>query len=104
MLRTELYFGMSRRDGSEISEDEWQAFVRDEITPRFPDGLTVLSARGQWRDASGSVHRESSRVLVLIHQRGAEADSNIERIRKIYCERFAQDSVMRIDSPVRASF
>ena len=104
MLRTELYFGMGRSDGSEISEDQWEAFVRDEITPRFPDGLTVLSARGQWRDAGGSIHRESSRVLVLLHERSAEADSNIERIRMIYCERFAQDSVLRIDSPVRVSF
>ena len=56
MLRTELYFGMGRSDGSEISQDQWEAFVRDEITPRFPGGLTVVSARGQWRDAGGLIH------------------------------------------------
>jgi hypothetical protein len=66
--------------------------------------LTVLFARGQWRDSGGTIRGEPSRVLVLIHERGSDVDSKIDRIRSIYCERFAQESVLRIDSPVRVSF
>ncbi len=45
-LRTELYFGLSMQqaDGrdAEISEQQWQAFLDTCVTPRFPDGLTVM--------------------------------------------------------------
>jgi len=37
-IRTTLYFGLSRPKGS-VSELEWQIFLRDEATKRFPDGL-----------------------------------------------------------------
>ena len=46
-IRTTLYFGLSRPKGS-VSELEWQVFLRDEVTRRFPDGLTVWQAEGQW--------------------------------------------------------
>src|SRR5688500_17329335 len=47
-LRTTLYFGLARPSGV-VSDANWQSFLRDEITPRFPDGLTVWEADGQWR-------------------------------------------------------
>ena len=45
-IRTTLYFGLSRPKGS-VSELDWQIFLRDEVTRRFPDGLTVWQAEGQ---------------------------------------------------------
>ena len=42
-----LYFGLAKGDGSLVSEAEWDAFLADTVTPRFPDGLTVYDARGQ---------------------------------------------------------
>jgi hypothetical protein len=47
-LRTTLYFGMTRPTGA-VSELEWQIFLRDEVTKRFPLGLTVWEAQGQWQ-------------------------------------------------------
>ena len=47
--RTELFFGTAKPDGTAVTEAEWTAFLADEITPRFPDGLTVLSGMGQWQ-------------------------------------------------------
>ena len=46
MARLELLFGSTRRQGAPISEEEWTAFLDAEVTPRFPNGLTVLS--GPW--------------------------------------------------------
>jgi hypothetical protein len=55
LARLELLFGSTRKDLTPIGEEEWAAFVAAEITPRFPDGLTILTGYGQWRDATGTI-------------------------------------------------
>src|SRR4029453_1369055 len=65
-LRTTLYFGRTRPKGS-VSELEWQMFLRDEVTQRFPEGLTVWEAEGQWRTGAGTIDHEQSKVLLLVH-------------------------------------
>lgn len=105
-IRSSLYFGLSRPDGSLISLDQWEAFLSDEVTSRFPAGLTVTEARGQW-GAIGSIVREHSRVLMVIYPEAdaAASSARLEEIRRAYVARFVQDSVMREDAvPVCASF
>ena len=75
-------FGLGKQGGGEVSEEEWRAFIETEVTPRFPDGLTVLTAYGQWRGRSGEIAREPSRVLVIWHRRGADGEADIEAIRQ----------------------
>jgi hypothetical protein len=105
MLRTELSFGLNRRDGGAVTEDEWRAFLRDEVSPRFPDGLTVLDSRGQWRGPDHKLVEEPSRVVILLYEPSdPTASRRIEQIRSIYKSRFNQDSVMRADSVERLSF
>ena len=53
-VRTTLYFGLARPKGA-VTELEWQIFLRDEVTRRFPDGLTVWEAEGQWRTPAGTI-------------------------------------------------
>jgi len=65
-LRTTLYFGSARPKGS-VSELEWQLFLRDEVTPRFPNGMTVWDAEGQWRGPGGEIGHERTKVLLLVH-------------------------------------
>lgn len=101
-LRTELFFGTDKPDGSEISKDEFRRFLKEEITRRFPDGLTVLSGTGQFRDSeTDKIIREKSMVLILLYPLGSWNESNekIEQIRKVYKERFKQQSVLRVDHP-----
>jgi len=33
-----------------VTEQQWADFVAAEITPHFPQGLTIDDAVGQWRD------------------------------------------------------
>ena len=47
----ELIFGRKIGDRVAVTETKWSRFVDQEITPRFPDGLSVVDARGQWRDS-----------------------------------------------------
>ena len=104
MSRLELLFGMGRKGGGEVSEDEWRAFLDAEVTPRFPDGLTVLTGYGQWRNAAGALAKETSRVLVIWAKPAPEVQASIELIRAAWKTRFQQESVMRVDSASCVSF
>jgi hypothetical protein len=107
-LRTELFFGTSKPDGGAVSEAEWEAFLDAEITPRFPEGLTVLSGNGQWQEEDGDIVEERSKIVILLYPRVAVDESNaeIEQIRAAYETRFQQESVLRADDdrPVCTSF
>jgi len=99
LARLELLFGSTRKDLTPIGEEEWAAFVAAEITPRFPDGLTILTGYGQWRDARGTIVKETSRLLLIWNAPAADSDSRIEAIRAAYKARFGQESVLRADGP-----
>lgn len=96
-----LYFGLAMPGGA-VGEDEWGAFVDAEITPRFPGGLTIFEAKGQWRGADGRLLRESTRVVEIVHDGGAEAA--LGEIVSRYKARFRQESVLRTSALARACF
>lgn len=105
MQKHELYFGLTRPGGARIEEVQWRDFLATEVTPRFPEGLTVLEARGQWRDRrDGAILRQPSRVLVILHSETPEAAKAPEGIRAAYRERFEQQSVLLVSAPVCADF
>ena len=96
-VRTELFFGLSR-PGGRISQRQFDRFVDDKVTPRFPDGLTLLSGRGQFRLDDGDIVEEGSKLLVLLHEGGADRSAAIDAIRAEYVDRFDQQSVLRTDT------
>ena len=100
----QLFFGRSTADGREVSDEEWAAFVAEAVTPRFPAGLTVLDAAGQWRDASGTIQRERSKVLWILAAPGEETLRLIDEISREYERRYSLDSVLRIHGSACASF
>lgn len=104
MLRTTLYFGLARPGGAVVSEAEWRSFVSEEVTPRFPDGLTSWEADGQWRRPDGTIIREGTRVLLLVHEDAADARSKIDALIERYKKLFDQKSVMWEAAPVCVSF
>jgi hypothetical protein len=103
LVRHELIFGTARAHAAPLGEDEWQSFLDAVVTPRFPEGLTVLSAQGQWRGETG-LAKEQSRILVIWHDRTPSRDTDVEAIRAAYKDRFDQESVLRIDSVSCVSF
>jgi hypothetical protein len=58
--RTELFFGSAKPDGSTVTEEEFRLFLGQQVTPRFPDGLTLVVGLGQFRDVSGVIMQERS--------------------------------------------
>jgi hypothetical protein len=99
MARVELVFGTGG-----VRPSAWAAFLTREITPRFPDGLTVLAAYGQWRPPAGGVSHEPSKILLIWYLPSATADAKIEAIRDAYKVRFHQQSVLRADGEDCVSF
>ena len=107
-IRTELFFGSAKPDGTVVTEADWQQFLNTHITPRFPDGLTVLGGFGQFRNSDGIIVRERSTVLILLYpvQTRRSSSEKIEQIRRLYKAAFQQESVLRADDvlPVKVSF
>ena len=100
----QLFFGRSTADGREVNDEEWAAFVAEVVTPRFPAGLTVLDAAGQWRDDSGTIQSERSKVLWILAAPGEETLRLIDEISREYGRRYNQDAVLRIHGTACASF
>jgi len=107
--RTELFFGTARPDGTAVTEADWTEFLAEEITPRFPDGLTVISGMGQWQEEDGDIIQERSQQVILLYpsEFAVESGALIEEIRAAYELDFQQESVLRADddaAPVCVSF
>jgi hypothetical protein len=98
-----LYFGRNVADTLIVTDSAWAAFVTEVVTPRFPAGLTVWSATGQWRDPDGHIQREPSFVLELVlPTRTDDSDTAIAAIIADYKRRFRQEAVLRVVMPARA--
>ena len=102
-VKTELYFGLSQPSGP-ISEEAWSGFVDQHITPAFSDGLTVLDAKGQWKNQSGQIVKENSKLVILIHKPSRENDAAIDSIIAAYKKQFQQESVLRVTTAATVSF
>jgi hypothetical protein len=101
--RTTLYFGLARPAGT-ITERQWKAFVREEVTRRFPQGFTIWQADGQWRDGGGRVARERAKVLLLVHANTPEVRETLADLVATYKRLFQQESVLWETATVCAAF
>ncbi|MFN0068503.1 MAG: DUF3574 domain-containing protein [Limisphaerales bacterium] len=95
--RTELYFGAVEKPG-------WDEYLAASVTPRFPDGFTVLEAEGQWRNPQGEIRRIPTRVLLILHPPTPAANAAIEALRTEFLARFGHVSVLRGSGQVQVSF
>ncbi|MFB7010438.1 MULTISPECIES: DUF3574 domain-containing protein [unclassified Streptomyces] len=106
-VETRLFFGTERPGGGpRVTDRQFLAFIDEEVTPRFPNGLTIQEGRGQWRDSHGVIERERSYELTLLYPASEVRlrDAQIERIRNAYEKAYAQDSVARIEERATAEF
>ena len=99
-VRTELFFGTAKRLGA-VTPDEFTAFLDSVITPRFPEGLTVTKAEGQFTAEDGALIKEDSYVVVLLYPLDGQKASSlrIDEIRREYMRQHQQESVLRADDP-----
>jgi hypothetical protein len=101
----ELFFGRNIGKRLGVSEAAWSRFLAREITPRFPDGLTVINASGQWRDPVRStiVHEPTKLVLIILRD-AAAAQERVDAVVAAYKARFRQQSVALVVRPACVAF
>ncbi len=106
-MRSELYFGVGNEGdaASAIGGAQWRAFLDKEVTPRFPDGLTVFDAYGQWlfRGRAGP-ERQTSKVLVILHEDTPQRVADIEAIRSAWKRATRHQSVLWARQAAEVSF
>jgi hypothetical protein len=104
MLAIDLLFGRGS-GGLTVSEQAWTQFLAREITPRFPDGLTVIDASGQWRrPQGGGILRERSKVVMIVAPENPPVQERIDAITGAYRREFKQQSVGVVIRTACASF
>ena len=104
LVRSELYFGRLKPDGTVVTDAEWRAFVAEQVVPRFPDGFTVLDALGQYRGRDGQIIAEPTKILLVVHGPDARPRASVQELRDVYRRLFQQESVLLIESTARAGF
>ena len=101
----ELMFGRNIGARIGVSEDDFGRFVDREIMSRFPHGLTVFSAAGQWRnEASNKIVREPSKIVQIVLPGRVDDVARLNEVVEAYKARFKQHSVGMIVRPACVSF
>ena len=99
----QLFFGLHDGAGNRVSEAEWEAFLADTVTPRFPAGMTIIDVNGQWQEPSGNIQREETKLLMgLLDATDGEGLRLINEISDEFVRRFDQDPVFRMVNEVCA--
>ena len=104
LISDRLYFGRSIPGGGVVSDADWDKFLSEVITPRFPAGLSVWRAQGQWRDKNSIIQREESFILDLLHPDDATSEQSVRDIMTDYKVRFRQEAVLRVRDSVGVQF
>jgi hypothetical protein len=92
-LVADLMFGRNVGGAFGVSERDFARFVDAEVTPRFPEGLTILDTRGQYRSANGALVREPGKVITIVLGDEARDLPRLTEVADAYKRRFRQESV-----------
>jgi hypothetical protein len=98
-----MYFGLSTPTGLVTARD-FDQFIAASVTPRFPEGLTELTAKGQWRNSHGDIIAEPSMIVEIVMIDTQANHVHIQNIIDDYKKKFAQESVMLIEERPGVSF
>ncbi len=104
-LRTaQLFFGRNIGTKPGVSEAAFAKFLDEELTPRFPDGLTVIDGGGQCRGAENILIREASKVVLIVLPPKGDASKRVNAARDAYKARFSQEAVLVATQAACVSF
>ncbi len=108
-VQTELFFGIALKSSDaslrEEGERRWQSFLDREVTPRFPDGLSVFDVSGQWLSPKrNAISYEYSKALLILYRNSPQHSADIEAIRDAWKKLTNDESVLRIIQPADVSF
>lgn len=97
-LRTAQIF-LGAKTPARISDNDLRRFVDAEVTPRFPDGVTVVDGGGQWKGDDNRMIREAAKVVLIVLPHKGDPQAKVEAVRTAYRTKFNQDSVVVLPPP-----
>lgn len=103
-VQTMIYFGMDIPGGGVISEEQFDKFLLDVVTREFPKGLTAFNAYGQMQNDDGSIEKQTTKVVLLVHEESDAERKAVEKVIDAYRSSFGAPQVMRTTSPIDVSF
>jgi len=103
-IETCISFGRNTTGGGEVSEEDFNKFLEDVVTREFPAGLTVFDSYGQMKDDTGTIQKQATKVVLLVHENSAENDKAIKKVIDSYREMFDQPQVMQTTTPIDVEF
>ena len=94
-MRAELLLGRNAGQQLGVTRGQFRAFLDAEVTPRFPNGFTIIDANGQWREGpEAGIVREPSFALLVVLRDDADGARRLQEIADAYKHRFQQQSVL----------
>lgn len=100
----QMFFGLNVGVERSVAEADWRKFLDTEVTPRFPDGLSVWDVAGQWTDPGGFLSKEPAKTLLIILPGAAGDEAKLAAIIDLYKARFHQESVLLMEQDVCVAF
>ena len=97
-LRTAQLF-LGAKAPAKVSDTDLRKFVDAEVTPRFPDGVTVVDGGGQWKGDENRMIREAAKVVMIVLPARGDPHGRVEAVRSAYRSRFKQDSMVVMPPP-----
>lgn len=101
-IKTELYFGLSKKNGV-VTAEEWNTFKVNYISKRF-SGYTEIQSKGFWTNPKGETVSENSRLIIYLNEGSTQDSLDIVYVINNYKQLFDQEAVLKIDTPVKAIF
>jgi len=98
MRTAQLFLGGAAQ--ARLNDRELRSFVAAEVTPRFPDGVTVVDGGGQWKGDDNRLIREAAKVVTIVLPATGDPQAQVEAVRTAYRSRFKQDSFVVMPPPV----
>ncbi len=99
-----LFMGRGAGDVEVVSDADWEAFLAETITPRFPDGLSVIDVAGQGRTDDGTIEQERTKMLLVLAPPGGDSLDRMNEISEEYKQRFSQNSTLRVITEACVAF
>ncbi|MBU1670708.1 MAG: DUF3574 domain-containing protein [Actinobacteria bacterium] len=103
-VQTELYLGLEIPAGGQVSGEQFATFLDEVVTPAFPAGLTVFDSYGQMRQSDGKIVRQTTKVLLLVHEDTKANSDAVSKLISSYRSRFENPQVMHTTQAVEPEF
>lgn len=97
-LRTAQVF-LAAKAPAKLNDVDIRRFVDQEVTPRFPDGVTVVDGGGQWKGDENQLIRDAAKVLMIVLPATGDPVGQVEAVRAAYRAKFKQESVVVLPPP-----